>query len=315
MVGIIILNYNNVKDIKECIDSIIRHCDMSILKLLVVDNGSTINNSQEVVGFLKTRFVEMQEVQKSGSVSKLGKISYLRLSENLGYARGNNEGLNFLYNDTDINYIMVLNSDIIITEDFIPTLAGYIARNKEVAAASPLLYKRNGEVDHCCARKSLRKVDLLKTFSFIFQKQYVRALDDQKILKCFPDALLKESIDIEFPSGSCMMFHKKILQKIGGFDPNTFLYYEENILCRRTQKLGLKYALIPSVSCIHTGGATTTSVKTAYFLKKCNLESLLYYLKVYENCSELEIFYVQITGKLRLFRLWLAERIKNISNS
>ena len=315
MVGIIILNYNNVKDIKECIDSLIRCMDMSIVKLLVVDNGSTIDNSLEVANYLRTKFVEIQEISKDSTVSKLGAISYLRLSENLGYAKGNNEGLRFLYNDTDINYIMILNSDIIITEDFIPTIREHINCHKELAAVSPLLYKRNGEVDYCCARTSLSKADLLRTFSFVFNKQYIKALDSQKILKYSPNAVLKDSVDIEFPSGSCMMFRKQVLQDLEGFDPNTFLYYEENILCRKIQKLGLKCALIPSVSCIHTGGATTTSVKTAYFLKKCNLESLLYYLKMYEGCSELELLYVRLTGKLRLLRLWLGEKIKRLMSN
>lgn len=313
--GILILNYNNVKDIKECIDSLVRHIDISIVKLLVVDNGSTINNSQEVADYLNTRFGEIQEIQKPDSVSKLGQVSYFRLTKNLGYARGNNEGLNCFYNDHEVNYIMILNSDIIITEDFIPTLKEHLSCHKELAVVSPLLYKRNGEVDYCCARRSLNKTDLLKTFSSVFNKKYMRALDDQKILKGAPNALLKESVDIEFPSGSCMMFHKEVLQKIGGFDPNTFLYYEENILCRKIQKLGMKCALIPSVSCIHTGGATTTSVKTAYFLKKCNLESLLYYLKMYEDCSELEIFYVLLTGRLRLLRLRLGEKVKRFKSN
>ena len=141
----------------------------------------------------------------------------------------------------------------------------------------------------------------------------IKAIENQKILKCSPDALQKESVDIEFPSGSCMMFRKEVLQKIDGFDPNTFLYYEENILYHKIQRVGQKCALIPSVSCIHTGGATTTSVKTAYFLKKCNLESLLYYLKVYECCSKWELLYVRLTGKLRLFRLWIGKRIKGLS--
>ena len=307
MVGIIILNYNNVKDIKECIDSLIRCVDMSFIKLLVVDNGSTKGISQEVADYLKTRFVEVQEIQKTKPVSELEKISYLRLSENIGYARGNN--------DTDISHILILNSDIIITEDIIPTLRDYTNHHKGVAAVSPLLYKRNGEVDYCCARRSLSKADLLKTFSFVFGKQYIKALENQKILKCSPDALQKESVDIEFPSGSCMMFRKEVLQKMDGFDPNTFLYYEENILYQKIQRVGLKCALIPSVSCIHTGGATTTSVKTAYFLKKCNLESLLYYLKAYEDCSELELIYVRLTGKLRLLRLWIGERIKGLSQT
>ena len=74
----------------------------------------------------------------------------------------------------------------------------------------------------------------------------------------------------------------------------------------------MKCVLLPMVSCIHTGGATTTSMKTAYFLKKCNYESVLYYLKTYEKCSRIELYYVIITAYLRLFRLWLGKKYKEI---
>ena len=40
-------------------------------------------------------------------------------------------------------------------------------------------------------------------------------------------------MDIELPSGSCMMFNAEALRIIGGFDPNTFLYYEEDILYKK----------------------------------------------------------------------------------
>ncbi len=312
MVGILILNYNNTKDIKECIDSIVDKIDLSAVKLLVVDNGSTKDNYLNVGCYLKEKFKNVQEVLQDDTISNLAQVSYLRLERNLGYARGNNAGLEFLYRDSDVNYVMVLNSDIIITEDFLPILKDYIKMHDNVAVVSPLLYNREGEIDHCCARKALSKDVLIKTFSYLQNKEYLKALHTQKILKQNKDINLNIPIDIELPSGSCMMFKNDILQKIGGFDPNTFLYYEENILYRKINNIGMKCVLLPMVSCIHTGGATTTSMKTAYFLKKCNYESVLYYLKTYEKCSRIELYYVIITAYLRLFRLWLGKKYKEI---
>lgn len=310
MVGILILNYNNTKDIKECVDSLVQHVDLSEVKILVVDNGSRDDVYNDVGHYLKTHFNETQELQHNVVIKNLESVSYLRLAKNLGYARGNNAGFEYLYKDAEINYVMVLNSDIIITEDFIPTLKNYLKSHKNAAVVSPLLYKRNGDIDYCCARIALRKGDLLKTFSYIFGKQYAKAIDNQKILKHTSDLHNQSVIEIEMPSGSCMMFEKHILQAIGGFDPNTFLYYEENILFQKIKHLAMKCILLPWVSCIHTGGATTTQSKTAYFLKRCNYESLLYYLKTYEQCSVMELLYVRVTANLRLFRLWLGMKYK-----
>lgn len=44
-------------------------------------------------------------------------------------------------------------------------------------------------------------------------------------------------IEIELPSGSCMLFNKSFFQSIGSFDPNTFLYCEEDILYAKIKKL------------------------------------------------------------------------------
>ncbi len=310
MVGIVILNYNNTKDIKECVDSVVQHIDLSDVKILVVDNGSKDDVCNDVECYLKEKFGEIQDARNNDTSATLGKVSYLKLSQNLGYARGNNAGLEYLYRDPEIDYVMILNSDIIITQDFMPALKDHLNGDKNVAVVSPLLYKRNGDIDYCCARKALNKSDLLKTFSYLFSRQYANALDNQKILKFSSNFLNQSAIEIEMPSGSCMMFKKPILQKIGGFDPNTFLYYEENILFQKIKNLGMKSVLLPNVSCIHTGGATTTKSKTAYFLKRCNYESLLYYLKTYEQCSIAELLYVKATANLRLFRLWLGMKYK-----
>lgn len=315
MVGILILNYNNTKDIKVCIDSIVEKVDLSAVKLLVVDNGSTKDNYLNVGCYLKDTFKNVQELSQDDTVSKLAQVSYLRLEQNLGYARGNNAGLEFIYRDSDVNYVMVLNSDIIITEDFLPILKDYVKTHSDVAIASPLLfYNSDGGIDLCCARKALPKEYLIKSFSYIQNKQYLEALNNQKILTQDKSIDINIPIEIELPSGSCMMFKKDVLQKIGGFDPNTFLYYEENILHRKIQNIGMKCVLLPIVSCIHTGGATTKILKNAFFLMKCNYESLLYYLKTYEKCTPLELLYFRLTAYIRLSRLWIGKLYKVIKN-
>ena len=51
MVGIIILNYNNIIDIKLCVNSLLEKNDMAQLKLLIIENGSTSDNYEEVRSF------------------------------------------------------------------------------------------------------------------------------------------------------------------------------------------------------------------------------------------------------------------------
>lgn len=305
MIAIVILNYNNVVDIKHCIDSVLQYESIDDLKFIIVDNGSLFKVYSDVENYLNEKFTGVLKIHENDIIKQiLPKCTYLRLNNNYGYARGNNAGLELVYDDDEISHVMILNSDIVFTEKILPSLVK-VCSNSNIGAVSPLLLQRDGIIDYCCARKALSKKELLLTFSYVFASRYALVLEKQRILKNNPHLISQHIVDIELPSGSCMLFRKKILQSIGAFDSNTFLYYEENILYKKILKLGLKNVLLTSSSCIHTGGVTTNKTKNAYFLKRCNYDSLLYYLTKYEKCSRVELLYFKITANVRLFRLWL----------
>lgn len=310
MVGILILNYNNTSDIVNCVDSTCDKMSLADVKILVVDNGSSTEVREKVDNYLQSKFepasyICIEGVDDIDERIDLPKITYLVLPSNIGYARGNNEGIRLFTKDPSIREVLILNSDIILTEDILPPLLNHLNSLDNVGAISPLLRKPDGRIDYCCARKRLNKQDLLRTFSFIGAKKYLKALDKRKMLINAPELLEKEIVEIDLPSGSCMLFKMEVLKDIGGFDDGTFLYYEEDLLHRKLKERGLVSYLVPSTSCIHVGGATTNNSKTAFFLKKCNYESLLYYLEKYEACSKVEFFRFKSAANLRLFRLWL----------
>lgn len=304
MVGVIVLNYNNTKDIRLCVDSLIKWTDSDNFKLLIVDNGSETAVNEDVKSYVR-ELSSGSSIFEYGTRCQLSKYNYLRLSQNVGYARGNNAGLEYFYADSDITEILILNSDIILTSDIVTPLVARLYEIPDVGSVSPILYKPDGKIDHCCARKNFSKSDLTLTFSILWAEQYRKRKESKKILLNEPELLQNHLVEIELPSGSCMLFRKDILKQIGGFDKNTFLYYEESILFKKMQNLGCTSYLIPSVSCIHTGGATTVSTQTAYFLKKCNFESMVYYCKKYENMQLWQMIYIYITASIVLIRLWL----------
>ena len=319
MVGIVILNYNNCSDIFKCIDSVVEHTPLQEVKFVVVDNGSTGSIKERVGDYLSHKFNMSYEEMKQSSMpctnKSLKTMTYLCLDNNLGYANGNNEGIKILLNDSSIGKIMILNSDIIFVENIIPPLSNLLSNTPLVGAVSPLLRKPNGDIEHCCARKALKYEDHLLTFSYLFAAKYRSAQKKRRILENNTSLLNKDIVDIELPSGSCMMFNAETLRIIGGFDPNTFLYYEEDILYKKLKAKGYRNLLVPSLSCIHIGGATTNNTKSAYFLKYCNFYSLLYYLKQYENVPDFKLALFRMSAYIRLFRLWLGFAYKKIKST
>ena len=100
---------------------------------------------------------------------------------------------------------------------------------------------------------------------------------------------------------------KDLMSQIGGFDPRTFLYFEENILYKKTEKLGLQNYLLPKSKCIHLGATSTQKVSGA-FLLQCSLDSASYYLTHYCNLTFIQkivwnISKVLFSIKIKLIRL------------
>ena len=170
-VGIVILNYNNTKEIIGCIESIITYLPKDKIKCVVVDNGSNDLNREYIHSYLKKNS-SYRRLNGGDRCDALEDFSYLCLPKNVGYACGNNAGIDFLNQYESITHIMILNSDIIITEDIVTPLLQQIEQLPNVGALSPLLYTPSGEVDHCCARYNY-PIDILKyTFSYLYAKRY-----------------------------------------------------------------------------------------------------------------------------------------------
>lgn len=308
-VGIVILNYNNTNDVKKCIDSALKYTPTEITKYVIVDNGSKECVKDEIHRFLAKKTNSFQCISEGGA-NDLKQITYICLPKNIGYARGNNVGIDFLCQFEEITHIMILNSDILFTEDILTPLLSMIDTTPNVGTVSPLLYRPNGNIDYCCARKNCSSICMSLAFSYIFARIYRKMVADSYILLNEPDLLKKPNFEIDLPSGSCMLMDKSVITQIGGFDNNTFLYYEENILFEKFKKLHLKNYIVPSVSCIHVGGSTTNNTKSALFLKRCNYESLIYYLKTYRNISFIILHYIHLSAKIRLSKMRLNQLLK-----
>lgn len=61
----------------------------------------------------------------------------------------------------------------------------------------------------------------------------------------------KKMINLPLLSGSCFLIKKNAFEKVGGFDENFFLYFEENDFFKRLKKMGFKSNFIPSSKVIH----------------------------------------------------------------
>lgn len=64
-----------------------------------------------------------------------------------------------------------------------------------------------------------------------------------------------------FVIGSVLLLRAEALDQVGGFDERFFLYAEETDWAYRAHLLGWRHAVVPAVTAVHLGGATSTDAR------------------------------------------------------
>ena len=300
MVGIVILNYNNASATIACVESIIRYNTYPV-KIIIVDNGSKRSDVIFIDNYVKS----FQDYKKYDERDKMPEIlpHYMLLvsSTNDGYAQGNNKGIKVFDKDREIDNILILNNDVLFYEDIIGTLVQFQDGKDNKGIVSPILYtKDKTEIDYTCARKSPPVWNLLLRFILMDLKclGFSEMMDSNYyLIKQDKTIIDRKFINIDLPSGSCMLIDKGLFKSIGWFDKHTFLYYEENILYKKLLAYDKQNYIIPSIGCIHLGASSTKS-KPSSFLIKCYSDSAFYYLSHYCHLNFLQKILFLIAKKM-----------------
>ncbi len=112
----IVVNYNNLEDTAECIESLLNQTYPC--RILVVDNGS----DKGVVNELRGRYPQ---------------ITLLELGENRGYAGGCNAGIKEVIDTAD--YVLISNNDVVFEKDVVEKLVLEMERDARIAASQPVV--------------------------------------------------------------------------------------------------------------------------------------------------------------------------------
>lgn len=246
-ISIIIINYKTPKLTINCINSIFALNNNINKEIILIDNNSLDNS----VNLIKKNFAN--------------KIKIIENNENLGFAKANNQGANI----SKGKYLLFLNSDTIIKKSFFKTCFN-ILEYKNIGAVSPRLKNYDGS-------------NQTKSFGF-FPTPW--NLLTQKT-KLEPKINLNNKYQtFDWISGCSLMIKKETFKKIGGWDSNFFLYFEDVDLCYRLNKINKKSAIALQENIIHLGGS---SLKINKEKKKIYYYSQDYYLKKHYNLIILHI--------------------------
>lgn len=223
-VSVVILNWNGAKMMRQFLPSVVKYTDAPDCEVVVADNAST-DDSLEM---LSREFPTVRQII---------------LDQNYGFAEGYNRALN----QVEAEYVVLLNSDVEVTEGWLQPLVAHLDNNREVAACQPKLLAHYDRTLFEYAGASGGYID---RFGYPFCRG--RIFDTIEHDKGQYDDIT----DIFWATGACLMIRLATYREAGGLDARFFAHNEEIDLCWRLQLYGYRITCVPSSVVYHLGGGT-----------------------------------------------------------
>ena len=223
-ISIAIVTYNNSSVIKKCLYSIFETIKNLKFELIIVDNGSSDNNVEIIEKDFKN-------------------VRLIKNDKNVGFGVAHNIAIKLAKG----RYHLVLNPDIIFTENSIEKLLNFMEKNPDVGLISPKIVSPDGTIQYLCKRSPCVFDLCIRRFTPGFiQKLFKKRIDFFEM----KDTGYNKIMDVCYLSGSFMLFRKSVLEKIGGFDENFFMYSEDADITHRIGEIS-RALFYPYTSVVH----------------------------------------------------------------
>ncbi len=222
--SVIIVNYNTKKLTLQCLTSVFEQNGLSY-DVFVVDNASR-DGSAEVI---KENFSQVRLIVNN---------------KNLGFAAANNQAIKLCKG----SFILLLNSDTIVSPGTFKTMVKFMHRHLDAGIASCKVVKPNGALDWPCKRsfqtpsiffyRALR-LDELFPKSKQFGRYHLTYLDENR------------THEVDGVCGAFLMIRKETIEDIGLMDEELFMYSDDMDWCFRAKKAGWKVYYYPQAQMLH----------------------------------------------------------------
>ncbi len=223
-VAIVILTWENYEEASDCLDSL-KSITYPNYRVIVVDNGS-----------------------KDGSIEALqdeyGWCEFVLNSENKGFSKGNNEGIRYALK-TGTDYVLLLNDDTIVMDDFLDPLVETMRTHDRVAAVGGVnLFADSGEIHNA----GYKFYPVLAGGGVIYREPK----DDQP----YP---------VDYVQSCLVLLNPEFLEAIGLLNENYFLGMEDVDLAWKARERGWKVLTDPQSKIYHHVGETAGRVNRSPF--------------------------------------------------
>ncbi len=223
-VSIVILNWNGSHHLRRFLPSVMKYSNYEWAEIVVADNHSD-DNSCEVI-----------EQEFPG-------IKILRLDRNYGFAEGYNQALK----NNDAEYLLLLNSDVEVTENWLEPMITIMDNNPLTGVCQPKILQLDEPEKFEYAGASGGFID---HYGYPFCRGRIINVQEYDL------GQYNNPIPVFWASGAAMLFRGTIWHESGGFDPDFWAHMEEIDLCWRIKNRGYNVIVCPGSKVLHLGGGS-----------------------------------------------------------
>lgn len=289
--SVVIPSFNTSDLTQKTLSSLIENFknDTITWDIIVVDNAST-DSSQKM----------LRDYQR-----KLGKdkLQLILNDVNEGYPKANNQAIH----NVKADYVLLLNSDVIVSNVSFTTLIDSLDKDQTIAGLTVRVVLTNGQIDAASHRGFPTVWN-----SFCYFSKLEKLFGNVPFLNrlfggyhlTYKNRLQRHEIDS--PTGAFFLLRRSVLEEIKGFDEEFFMYGEDIDLSFRIKEKGYKIVYDPSYTVLHLKNISGLKNKNPEIQKKTRnyfYDSMaIFYRKHYEQhypsfISKLVYFFIDFKRK------------------
>ncbi len=259
--SVVILNWNGAELLKKFLPTVLMHTQNANCEVVIADNCSSDNSIEVLRQYFPT-------------------VKLILLDKNYGFAEGYNRALQ----QVDAEYVVLLNSDVETSKNWLEPLIGYLEKNSDVAAVQPkiLSYIDKSKFEYAGAAGGF-----IDRYGYPFCRgRILNVLEEDR-------GQYDNTEQIFWATGACLCMRLSDFIDAGGLDSEFFAHMEEIDLCWRLQSRGKKIVCVPQSKVYHVGGASLDSENP----RKTHLNFRNNLLMIYKNESKsrlIETFLMRI---------------------
>jgi N-acetylglucosaminyl-diphospho-decaprenol L-rhamnosyltransferase len=275
--SIIIVNWKSAAYTRQCLASIQETACGLKFEVLVVDNAS-YDGCAEMIS------VEFPDVV------------FIQSEENLGFARANN----LAFSRCRGRNVLFLNPDTELKATALQKLVASLESIPDAGMVGAHLLNTDGSLQTTCvvALPSIPN-------QVLGAKHLRRAFPKWRIWGMSPlFEASQDPVPVEAISGACMLAKKEVLESIGCFTPDYFMYAEDMDLCVKVAKAGRRIYYVPDAMITHHAAKSSSAREESNFSSIKIHESVLRFMEMHRG-SHYAMMYKASTAIAAVVRLLL----------